>query len=102
VEAPVNKRDAGSLSPLLDAIRASIDQPLRIADMARTVAMSERTFLRRFQATTGMTPADWITRVRLDIARELLENSGLSIEQIATRVGLGTQPCGITFAGKSV
>ena len=58
--------------------------------MARAVAMSERTFLRRFQATTGMTPADWITRVRLDIARELLENSGLSIEQIATRVGLGT------------
>lgn len=90
VEVPVNKREAGSLSPLLDTIRTRIDQPLRIADMARTVAMSERTFLRRFQATTGMTPADWITRVRLDIARELLENSGLSIEQIATRVGLGT------------
>ena len=71
-------------------LRARIDQPLRIADLAASAAMSERTFLRRFQAATGMTPADWIVRARLDIARELLERTGLSIEQIATRTGLGT------------
>lgn len=90
VETPVNKRDAGSLSPLLDAMRARIDQPMRIVDLARLAAMSERTFLRRFQATTGITPAEWITRTRVDVARELLESSKLSIEQIATRAGLGT------------
>jgi AraC family transcriptional regulator, transcriptional activator FtrA len=90
VEAPVNKHDAGSLSPLLDTMRTRIAQPLRIAELAESAAMSERTFLRRFHATTGMTPAEWITRTRLDVARELLENSRLSIEQIATRSGLGT------------
>lgn len=90
VETPVNKRDSGSLSALLDALRARIHEPFRITDLARMVAMSERTFLRRFQATTGMTPADWITRTRLDVARELLEHSTLSIEQIGTHVGFGT------------
>ncbi|HEX7911446.1 MAG TPA: transcriptional regulator FtrA [Paraburkholderia sp.] len=90
VETPVNKHDAGSLSPLLDEMRARIDQPMRIVDLARLASMSERTFLRRFQATTGLTPAEWITRTRLDVARELLESSKLSIERIATRAGLGT------------
>lgn len=90
VEAPVNKRDAGSLSPLLDAMRERIGQPLRISELARLAAMSERTFLRKFQATTGVTPAEWITHQRLEVARELLESSRLSIEQIATRTGLGT------------
>ena len=59
--------------------------------------MSERTLLRRFQAATGMTPADWIVRARLDIARELLERTGLSIEQIATRTGLGTADHAASF-----
>jgi AraC family transcriptional activator FtrA len=90
VESPVDQEEGGSLAPVLDALRARIDQPLRIADLAAQAAMSERTFLRRFQAATGMTPADWIVRARLDIARELLERTGLSIEQIATRTGLGT------------
>ena len=90
VESPVDQEEGGSLAPVLDALRARIDQPLRIADLAASAAMSERTFLRRFQAATGMTPADWIVRARLDIARELLERTGLSIEQIATRTGLGT------------
>jgi hypothetical protein len=37
-----------------------------------------------------MTPADWITRRRVDQARELLECPGLSIDQIAARTGLRT------------
>ena len=68
VESPVDQEEGGSLAPVLDALRARIDQPLRIADLAASAAMSERTFLRRFQAATGMTPADgscgpgWISR----------------------------------------
>ena len=59
VESPVDQEEGGSLAPVLDALRARIDQPLRIADLcAASAAMSERTFLRRFQAATGMTPAD--------------------------------------------
>ncbi|MGO2153116.1 MAG: helix-turn-helix domain-containing protein, partial [Brevibacterium aurantiacum] len=35
-------------------------------------------------------PMQWVLRARVDLARELLENSDLGIEQIADQVGLGT------------
>jgi AraC family transcriptional activator FtrA len=90
LERPVDQRERGSLSALLDKIARRLSEPMRIAELARLAAMSERTFMRRFRETTGMTPADWITRMRVDRARELLECTRLSIEQIAARTGLGT------------
>jgi AraC family transcriptional activator FtrA len=90
LERPVDQRERGSMSALLDKMTRRLGEPLRIAELARLAAMSERTFMRRFRATTGMTPADWITRMRVDRARELLEGTGLSIDYIAARTGLGT------------
>jgi AraC family transcriptional activator FtrA len=90
LERPVDQRERGSLSALLDKIARRLSEPMRIAELARLAAMSERTFMRRFRETTGMTPAEWITRMRVDRARELLECTRLSIEQIAARTGLGT------------
>ena len=80
----------GSLAVLLDKIRKRPGERWRIAELARLAAMSKRTFMRRFRAATGLSPADWVTRARVDAARELLENTGLSIDRIAQRCGLGT------------
>jgi AraC family transcriptional activator FtrA len=52
--------------------------------------MSERTFVRRFRATTGMAPGDWMRRQRMEHAKELLERSSLTIDQVAAQSGLGT------------
>jgi AraC family transcriptional activator FtrA len=90
LERPVHKLERGSLSELMDKARRRLDKPLRIAELARLAAMSERTFMRRFRAATGMSPGDWITRMRVDRARELLESTALSIDRIASRTGLGT------------
>ena len=95
VERPVDERErkaanAESLSALLDKIRRRLNEPWRIAELARLAAMSERTFMRRFRAATGLSPADWITRARIDRARELLEGTALPIDHIAERCGLGT------------
>lgn len=90
LERPVESRERGPLSALLDRINRRLGEPMPVAELARYAAMSERTFMRRFRDTTGMTPADWITRMRVDRARELLESTALSIEGIAGKVGLGT------------
>jgi AraC family transcriptional activator FtrA len=79
-----------SLSGLLDKIRRRLGEPWRVADLARHAAMSERTFMRRFRAVTGLSPADWITRERVDRARELLESTELPIDHIVEKCGLGT------------
>jgi AraC family transcriptional regulator, transcriptional activator FtrA len=75
---------------LLDKIRERPGDRWHIAELARLAAMSERTFMRRFRAATGLSPADWVTRARVDAARELLENTALPIDHVAERCGLGT------------
>jgi transcriptional regulator GlxA family with amidase domain len=67
-----------------------LGEPLTLEALASRAAVSPRTFSRRFLDETGYTPMQWVMRARIDRARELLEQSELSVEQIAGDVGLGT------------
>ncbi|MFD8386074.1 GlxA family transcriptional regulator [Streptomyces sp. NPDC059679] len=67
-----------------------LDEPLSLESLAQHAAVSPRTFSRRFVEDTGYTPMQWVMRARIDLARELLERSKRSVEQIANDVGLGT------------
>ncbi|MEU5015285.1 helix-turn-helix domain-containing protein [Streptomyces sp. NPDC021749] len=67
-----------------------LGEPLTLDTLARQAEVSPRTFSRRFAEETGYTPMQWVMRARIDLARELLERSQRSIEQIAADVGLGT------------
>ncbi|QCI63267.1 transcriptional regulator FtrA [Phreatobacter stygius] len=78
------------LGPLLDRMREEIRGDFSIAALARAAGMSSRTFLRRFAAATGTTPAKWLLAERLARARELLESSALPVEQVADMAGFGT------------
>jgi transcriptional regulator GlxA family with amidase domain len=69
---------------------ARLEEPLTLAALAGNAQVSARTFSRRFVEDTGYTPMQWVLRARVDRARELLEVTGLGVEQIAARVGLGT------------
>lgn len=63
---------------------------LTVADLAQHAHVSARTLERRFTEETGMAPRRWLTQQRLVRARELLESSDMSIEEIATTVGYAT------------
>jgi transcriptional regulator GlxA family with amidase domain len=52
--------------------------------------MSPRTFARRFLASTGTTPYQWLLRQRVERAQRLLETSDLPIDVVADRSGFGT------------
>jgi len=91
IERPVARREGDARLPaLLDHLQRQLKTPIHVAELARRVAMSERTFLRRFRETTGMTPSAWLAAARADRARELLESSNLSIDEIAIEAGFGT------------
>ncbi|PZQ38822.1 MAG: transcriptional regulator FtrA, partial [Phenylobacterium zucineum] len=70
-------------------MRADLAGDHTIKTLAGAAGMSERTFLRRFEAATGETPARWLLAERLNRARDLLETSPAGIEQVAQAVGLG-------------
>ncbi|PTQ12398.1 AraC family transcriptional regulator [Sphingomonas oleivorans] len=68
-------------------LQAREARAVSVAEMARLVAMEERTFLRRFKAATGMTPIEYAQHLRIGKARELLEFTRRPVEQIAWAVG---------------
>src|SRR5262249_32259989 len=75
------RRETGR-APLLDWMRAHLDQPLTVAALARHANLTERTLIRQFRATTGTTPLKWLNEQRVQRARELLERGALPIDQV--------------------
>jgi AraC family transcriptional activator FtrA len=77
VERPVpSVHEASRLGPILDRMRTDLAGAHTIKVLAGAAGMSERTFLRRFEAATGDTPARWLLAERLNRARDLLETLG--------------------------
>ena len=58
-----------------------------VKEMAQLSGLEERTFLRRFQKATGLKPTDYCQRLRVGKAREMLEFTNRTIEQIAWAIG---------------
>ncbi len=71
----------------LDWIMAHLDEEVSVEQMAERAVMSPRTFARRFQATLGTTPYQWVLQQRILLAQRLLETSNEPIEQIAACCG---------------
>ena len=67
-----------------------LDEQLTVARMAVRAGMSARHFHRRFQQSTGRSPVSWLHEQRIARAKELLETTDLTVEDIAARVGLGS------------
>lgn len=82
--------ESSRLGPLLDHMREDLGADHTVSALARRAGMSNRTFLRRFESTTGMTPARWLLAQRLGKARDLLEETNASVEEIAALSGFGT------------
>jgi transcriptional regulator GlxA family with amidase domain len=62
-------------------------RPASVADMAGHAKLEERTFLRRFKTATGMKPIEYVQHLRIGKARELLEFTRRTVDQIAWSVG---------------
>ena len=61
------------------------------AELARLLALSERTLYRRLGELAGLTPAAWLRELRLHQARQLLEAGGFgSVAQVADAVGFAS------------
>jgi len=67
-----------------------LDQDLTIHQLAGHAAVSTRTLTRIWRQESGVSPHQWLLTARINRARELLETTQLSVEQIAARCGLGS------------
>jgi len=90
VDAPIRVRQADTLAPLLDELTTQLHLEHTSETLADRVAMSPRTFARRFRAETGTTPHLWLTHQRVLMARRMLEEGDDPIDTVASRAGFGT------------
>jgi transcriptional regulator GlxA family with amidase domain len=68
----------------------NLDADLRVDALAERAAMSPRNFARFFRRETGITPAAYVEELRVERARQLLEDSAEPVELVSARCGFGT------------
>jgi AraC family transcriptional activator FtrA len=90
VPAPLPTNGIHGVSSVMDWARQRLAQPLRVADLAKKAAMSERSFLRHFTGQVGVGPKHWLRRERVMLAQALLETSTQSLSAIARATGFAT------------
>ncbi|WP_198148245.1 GlxA family transcriptional regulator [Elstera litoralis] len=77
----------GAIVKAQQALHRSAGRGDTTRSLAAEAGLEERTFLRRFQKVTGLTPTEYRQHIRIARAREPLERSNLTIDQIAWEVG---------------
>ena len=74
----------------LDFIEAHLDQPFTLDQLADELGISVFYFCRQFKQSMGITPHQYVTRRRIEKAKELLVHSQLPITEISLQVGFAT------------
>ena len=68
-------------------LHAADRQEITLAELAELAGLEERTLLRRFKKVTGMTTGEYVQRMRVGRAKELLQTTTLPFDRIAWDVG---------------
>ncbi|MCQ3034123.1 helix-turn-helix domain-containing protein [Pseudomonas syringae] len=79
-----------ALHRVQDAITAAPCDDWSVTRMASLACTSSRHLARLFQEHAGISPLDYLHRLRVSVARELLAQSTLDMEAIAERAGFGS------------
>lgn len=75
---------------ILRFIRENAANGIQVADVLRASRLSRRSIEQRFRTLLNRTPAEEIRRVRLEHARKLLLETGMSISAIAMASGFSS------------
>ena len=76
-----------TVATAVEVIRAEYAGPLRIEGVAEACGQSVRQLQRHFQKAFGLTPQEFLLKTRVIAAARLLENSKLSLVQVAESCG---------------
>src|SRR5262245_41933433 len=71
----------------IDNMLHDLDRPLAVSELARRVNLSRSRLTHLFHTELGCSPARYLRQARLDRARQLVEETSLSIKEIMARVG---------------
>lgn len=77
----------GAILKAEEWIQANCAVDFRMDDLAAEVGMSPRNFARRFKRATGETPLAYLQKLRIALARRMLEGGARTVQEVAAAVG---------------
>jgi AraC family transcriptional activator FtrA len=89
VVQPIAVRTNDRIASVADWMAGNLRNAITIEALADRAAMSVRTFTRRFRAATGTAPIEWLIRLRVRRAQDLLETTDAPIDHVAHESGFG-------------
>ena len=78
---------ADCINDVIEYMKRWYAQPTTLAQLAQLVNYSIPHLCSRFKETTGYTPIEYLTRLRIEAAKSLLASSALSLSAVAEQVG---------------
>ena len=63
---------------------------MKLETLAEIMHMEKSYFLRQFKKSTGKTPMAYVKTLKIEIAKELIENSDMNITQISEFLGFSS------------
>lgn len=86
----IDNPDCGRLTAAIDLIHAQYSRPLSVPEMAQSAGINRFHFIRRFARTFGITPYQYLLRVRIFHAARLLAGTEYPPGTVARQVGFPT------------
>ena len=83
--------ESRTLKRVLAMIHETKKAKVRLDDLAELAQMSKYHFLRAFNSTVGVTPYQYVVRLRLERARRMIER-GHGLAAVAVEAGFSDQP----------
>lgn len=81
----------GQIGAALRLMHGDVERGWTVAELAAAVGMSRSGFALRFRRRTGRAPLDYLTRWRMQLAREALRRGDQTIATLASRFGYASE-----------
>ena len=88
-------RSQSGISPQIqkccDYIRFHLDEKITVSQLARLVGHADNYLIRKFKEETGKSISQYIAAAKMEKAKELLQDSNETVQEISSQLGFATQ-----------
>lgn len=88
---PVRQLSKAQIASVRTLLLQHIGDEISVADLAGHLGMRERTFSNAFKTATGQTPHQYLIGMRVDLAKDYLSHSPMTVVDIAAATGFANQ-----------
>ena len=87
ISLEVEKQNIRPVRQVIDYIESNYDKPIKLSDVASEVHLNPVYLSNMFKKETGENFSDFLINYRMGLAKDMLQNTKMNINEIADSVG---------------